>query len=409
MNRPTTDESANPPVRRIDSIDAVRGLIMIIMALDHIRDFIHRGAMTASPTNLVTTTPLLFMTRWITHICAPVFMFTAGLGAFFWWQRGRRGPRTKRELSIFLLTRGLWLVVLELTVMRLAYNFDFSSSYPVLLLILWILGLCMIGLAVLVWLPVRWLGVLSVLVIVLHNTLDGIDPRRFGAAAPIWNLIHQPGAFTIGGVVMLAPYPLIPWVMVMALGFSFGAFYTMSATRRQRYFIGIGTAATIAFVVIRGINVYGDPARWSAQHSAIFTMLSFLNTTKYPPSLDFLLMTLGPAIVLLALAERIRFSSSNPLIVFGRVPLFYFVLHFYAAHVVTVLLAFARYGSAAWNFVFQQVPSMGGPARLYPTPFGYDLWVAYVVWAGIVIALYPLCRRYANVKARRRDWWLSYL
>ncbi len=391
--------------QRIDSIDAVRGGIMIIMALDHVRDFIHRAAMTSSPTDLAVTTPFLFFTRWITHFCAPVFMFTAGLGAYFWWQRGK----TTAQLSTFLLTRGVWLVFLEITVMRLAYNFDFSQSYPVLMLVLWALGACMIVLAALVWLPIRALAVLSVATIALHNLLDGINPANLGSAAPLWNVIHQPGAFPVGKALVIVGYPLVPWVAVMALGFSFGPLFQMEPARRQRYLIRIGMAATAAFLVIRGLNVYGDPAPWSAQRSPIVTALSLLNTTKYPPSLDFLLMTLGPAMLVLAWADRHTFKLSNPLIVFGRVPLFYFVTHFYAAHAAAAVLALIRYGSSAGAFIFHPVPSMGAPPNLYPSVFGYDLWVAYAVWALIVIGLYPACRWYASVKATRRDWWLSYL
>ena len=391
--------------QRIYSIDALRGTIMIIMALDHVRDMIHRGAMSSSPTDLATTTPVLFLTRWITHICAPVFMFTAGLGAYLWWQRGR----TKGQLSRYLVTRGLWLVFLELTVMRLAYNFDFAQSYPILLIVLWALGGCMIVMSALAWLPVRVLAVLSVATIVLHNLLDGIQASSFGSAAPLWNVIHQPGAFPVGSALVIVGYPLVPWVAVMALGFSFGPLFQMEPGKRRRYLLGIGAAMTVAYLVVRGINVYGDPAPWSTQRSATFTALSFLNTTKYPPSLAFLLMTLGPALIMLGLFDRMSFNSSNPVIVFGRVPLFYFVTHFYLAHIASVVLALAKYGSAAWGFVFHPVPSMGGPVKLFPPDFGFDLWVAYTVWAAIVIGLYPACRWFAGVKARRKDWWLSYL
>jgi uncharacterized membrane protein len=391
--------------QRIDSIDALRGTIMIIMALDHVRDMIHRAAMSSSPTDLATTTPILFLTRWVTHICAPVFMFTAGLGVYLWWKRGR----TKVQLSTFLATRGLWLVFLEFTVMRLAYNFDFAQSYPILLVVLWALGGCMILMSILVWLPVPVLAVLSVATIGLHNLLDGIQAPTLGTAAPLWNVIHQPGAFPVGKALVFVAYPLVPWVAVMALGFSFGPFFGMEAGRRRRYLLGIGAAMIIAFLVVRGINVYGDPAPWSTQRSATFTALSFLNTTKYPPSLAFLLMTLGPALIMLGLFDRMSFKSSNPMIVFGRVPLFYFVIHFYLAHIASAVLALAKYGSAAWAFVFHPVPSMGGPVKLFPPDFGFDLWVAYAVWAAIVTGLYPACRWFAGVKARRKDWWLSYL
>jgi uncharacterized membrane protein len=389
----------------VQSIDAVRGLVMVIMAIDHVRDFIHRGAMTSQPTDLASTTPVLFFTRWITHIVAPTFMFTAGLGAFLWLQR----RRTKGQLSKFLLTRGLWLVVLELTVMRLAYNFNFSLQYPFLLLVLWVLGLGMIGMALLVWLPVPLLAVLSVAMIALHNMLDKVTATQFGAAAGVWNLVHQVGAFPFAGKLFVVGYPLVPWIAVMALGYCFGTMYLMERARRRRYLVMIGSAATLGFVVLRAINGYGDPAPWASQQSGVFTVLSFLNTSKYPPSLVFLLMTLGPAILLLAWFDRPSLKDSNPLVVFGRVPLFYFVLHFYAAHVAAVILALFHYGSAALPFIFKPLPSMGGPRELFPAQFGYDLWVAYLVWALIVLALYPACRWFASVKARRRDWWLSYL
>ncbi len=394
-----------PPSHRLAAIDAARGAVMIIMALDHVRDFIHRGAMVASPTDLATTTPVLFFTRWITHLCAPTFMFTAGLGAFFWWRRGRN----RRELSRYLATRGLWLIVLEVTVMRVAYNFDLSGEYPLFLLVLWALGGCMLGLALLVWLPRPLLATLSLVAIAGHNLLDGVAPARFGAAAPLWNLLHQPGAFPLGGTTVLVGYPLVPWIAVMALGFCAGPLFLLDRAERRRHLALAGAAAIAGFVVLRTLDGYGDPAPWTRQASPVFTALSFLNTTKYPPSLDFLLMTLGPALLALAWLDRLVLEPANPLLVFGRVPLFYFVLHFYAAHAAAALLALVRYGSGAWIFVFHPVPAMGGPAALYPPGFGYDLWVAYLVWAAIVVGLYPLCRRFARLKATRRDWWLSFL
>ncbi len=378
---------------------------MVLMALDHVRDFIHRGAMSFSPTDLERTTPVLFLTRWVTHFCAPTFMFTAGLGAFLWWQ----GGKTKQQLSTFLLTRGLWLVVLEITVMRLAYDFDVSQQYPLLLLVLWVLGACMIGLALLVWLPIRVLAVLSLGLILFHNGLDGVNAAQFGSVAGLWNLLHQPGAFSLLGATVIVGYPLIPWIGVMGLGFCAGRLFVMEREPRQRYLIIAGTVATLGFVVLRAFNGYGDPQSWATQSDAAYTVLSFLNTTKYPPSLAFLLMTLGPALLGLAWFDRHGVKQSNPLVVFGRVPLFYFVIHFYAAHAAAVLLALVRYGAKALAFVFHPVPSMGGPVELFPVPFGYDLWVAYLVWAILVMALYPVCRWFAGVKARRRDWWLSYL
>jgi uncharacterized membrane protein len=392
--------------QRLDSVDALRGLVMIIMALDHVRDFLHRAAMTSSPTDLRVTTPLLFMTRWVTHLCAPVFILTAGLAAHFYWQRG---GRTRAQLSWFLATRGLWLIVLELTVMQLAYNFDVSAAYPIFLLVLWVLGACMIALAALVWLPPAALLTFSVSLIVLHNLLDGVSAGWFGPAAPLYHLLHQVGAFPFAGRVFIAAYPLVPWVAVMALGFCLGPLFARDDCSRSRWLIAIGAVITMAFVVVRGANIYGDPVPWSPQPSSAFTLLSFLNATKYPPSLVFLLMTLGPALIVLGLFERASIARRHPLIVFGRVPLFYFVLHFFAAHAAALALARFTYGSTAWSFIFQPVPSMGGPRNAFPPNFGYDLWVTYLAWVVIVAALYPACAWFARVKERKRSWWLSYV
>lgn len=378
---------------------------MIVMALDHVRDFVHRGAMSQSPTDLATTTTVLFITRWVTHFCAPVFMLTAGLGAYFYLN----GGRTTGQLSRFLVTRGLWLIFLELTVMQFAYNFDVSSNDPIFLLVLWVLGACMIILAGLIWLPITWLAVLSVATIVLHHLLDGIRAQTLGSLGPVWTLLHQVGAFPFVGRIFIAAYSLIPWLAVMAMGFCLGPIFAREPDQRRRMLIRIGFGMTIAFVVVRALNVYGDPSRWSTQPSAMFTTLSFLNTTKYPPSLAFLMMTLGPAMIALSFLDGVKFSRSNPLIVFGRVPLFYFIIHFFAAHAAIVVLAVMTYGTSALGFMSQPVPSMGGPAKAFPPDFGYDLWVVYAVWMAIVIALYPLCAWFARIKERRIDWWLSYL
>lgn len=393
---------------RVGSVDALRGLVMIIMALDHVRDFIHRGAMSGSPTDLATTTPILFLTRWITHFCAPVFMLTAGMGACFYWQRNNPAkagcPTDRRVLARFLITRGLWLIALELTLMQFAYNFNLSTANPIFLIVLYVLGACMIILAALIWLPVPLLLATSIVVITLHNLLDGIR-----SASPAWILLHQVGAFPFAGRIWIAAYSLVPWFAVMALGFCLAVVFSWPPERRQRLLFRAGIAMTIAFLVIRVINVYGDPSKWSWQPTATLTLLSFLNTSKYPPSLLFLLMTLGPALIVLSWFDQLRFSRVNPLIVFGRVPLFYFVLHFFAAHVSIVLLSLVRYGGDAMRFMFQPVPSMGGPAKAFPPNFGWDLWVVYVAWALIVMGLYPLCLWFARVKERRRDGWLSYV
>jgi uncharacterized membrane protein len=396
--------SETKPGTRLSSIDALRGLVMIIMALDHVRDFFHADAIVFSPTDLTRTSPILFFTRWITHYCLPVFMFAAGSGAFFYGQR-----RTKGHLSRFLWTRGLWFIVLELTVMQFAYYFNFHFRFLILLLILWIFGLCMVVMSALVYLPIRALAVLSVAIIVLHNCLDGISAKQFGSAAWVWNLLHQPGAISVAGKTALAPYTILPWVGVMGAGFCFGQVFLLEPEKRRKIMLRFGTVLTLAFIVLRAINHYADPAPWSHQKSAIFTVLSFLNCTKYPGSLDFLLMTLGPALLLLVYFERIPFKATNPLIIFGRVPMFYFVMHFYLIHLLVVAAAFLRYGSSAAKFIFNPVPTMGGPPDQFPANFGYSLWTVYGVWILTVALLYPVCRWFANIKATRRDWWLSYL
>jgi uncharacterized membrane protein len=391
---------ASLPKTRVPSVDALRGLVMVIMALDHTREFFHQGAMSFQPEDLSRTTAALFLTRWITHICAPVFMFTAGLGAFLWLRPGR----TKGQLARFLWQRGLWLVVLDLTLLRFAANFSLVKGI-VILNVLWALGWSMVVLGVLVRVPVRPLAVLSIGVIALHHLADPVSASQFGAAAWAWNILHQPGVFRAGGVLVLAAYPLVPWFAVMAAGFCFGPIVILDPSRRRRWMMRIGAGLTLAFLVIRAINVYGDPAPWSAQIPGM-TVLSFLRTTKYPPSLEFLLMTLGPALLLLACLDRGAFTRNHPLIVFGRVPLFYFLVHFFAIHALTFPFAFLRYGRA--DFLGNPVPSMGGDAQLYPPDFGYPLWVVYAVWVGVVILLYPLCLWFARLKQRRNDWWLSY-
>jgi len=293
--------------------------------------------------------------------------------------------------------------------MQFAYNFNFPWRYLILLLILWIFGICLLAMAALVYLPVRWLAVLSVAVVLLHNCLDGIPAAKFGPAAWIWNLLHQPGVIPVAGKLVLVTYTFLPWIGVMAAGFCFGRIFQLDQEARRRTMLRFGLAMTIAFIALRALNHYGDPVPWAHQKSAVFTALSFLNTTKYPGSLDFLLMTLGPALLVLAWFDRLAFKAANPLIVFGRVPMFYFVLHFYLIHVLAALAAYLRYGSSATRFVFNPLPSMVGPTKLFPSPFGYSLWVTYGVWLLVLVLLYPVCRWFVNVKSTRRDWWLSYL
>jgi len=386
---------------RLPSIDALRGLVMIIMALDHTRDYFNASAMLFSPDDLSRTTTALFLTRWVTHICAPVFSFTAGLGAFFWMSHGR----TPAQLSQFLWKRGVWLAIVDLTVMRFALTFSMTRGV-VILNVLWVLGLSMICLALLVRIPIRWLAIGSVAMIALHNFTDSVSASKFGSYAWIWNILHEQGAFKIGSAVFVVAYPLIPWVGVMALGFCFGKIMLLESGRRRRVLMTLGFGAIAAFLVIRAINRYGDPQPWSHEFPGM-TVLSFLRCTKYPPSLDFLLMTLGPAFLLLAWFDRLRFSAKNPLIVFGRVPFFYFVLHFYVIHALAFPFALVHYGKMA--FLLNPQPDLGGAPELYPPNYGYSLWTTYAVWIGVLILVYPVCVWFAELKKRKKIWWLSYL
>jgi uncharacterized membrane protein len=354
--------AAQSPTARIASVDAWRGLIMIVMALDHVRDFFHTVAPVFQPDDLARTTAALFFTRWITHFCAPAFMFSAGMAAFFWVRRGR----TTAQLSAFLASRGLWLVILELTVLRLALFFTVTSG-PVILTVLWALGWSMVALALLAHLPRGVLAALSIAVIALHNLTDSVKGSRFGALDWLWNILHQPGMFKAGGIPIIVAYPLVPWFAVMALGFCFGPVMLLPAAERRRWLIRTGLAVSLAFIAIRAVNVYGDPFRWHAG------LLSFLRCTKYPPSLDFLLMTLGPGFLALAWFDRIALKPTNPLLVFGRVPLFYFIVHMYVAHGLAALAG--------------------------RTP---HLWAVYLWWILVVALLYPLCLWWGRRRPRLR-------
>lgn len=396
---------AQSPPPRIQSVDALRGAIMMLMAIDHIRDYVAQSAQQFLPTDLTRTTPAIFLTRWITHFCAPVFILTAGLSAYFWMTRGHH---SKRELSRLLITRGVWLIVLEVTVLRVIFfsQVSFTAS-PVILIILWAIGMSMIVLAGLIYLPMRLIAALSIAIIALHNLLDPVSAERFGRAAWIWDILHQPNIFTFHGINFLTGYPVLPWIAVMAAGYCLGPIFAWDAHRRRSFLLRLGLALAAAFVVVRAVNIYGDPLPWSHRASPVFTVLSFLNVRKYPPSLDFLLMTLGPAMLALAWLEKFHLPFTNPLIVFGRVPFFYYGAHLALAHLIAIGMNFVRYG--AKSFLLIAPPSMGGPSDLFPADYGFPLWTVYAVWIGVLLLLYPACLWFARLKQRRHDWWLTYL
>ena len=379
---------------RIESVDVVRGVVMILMALDHVRDFL--GA-PGNPTNLATTTISLFFTRWITHFCAPVFFLLMGTGAYLSLRR-----KSKGELARFLFTRGLWLIFLELVPLRcLAFQFNFDYRLT-MLFILWALGWAMIVLSALVYLPDWAVTTFGVVMIATHNLLDSINSQN-----PLWIILHRPGFIlnTPQHAVFVA-YPLIPWVGVTAAGYGLGRIYAWPAERRRVFLLRLGIGLTAGFLVLRAINLYGDPNRWSMQKSGAFTLLSFLNTIKYPPSLLFLLMTLGPAMLALSALEGKSPRVLGPALTIGKVPLFYYILHIPLIHLIAVLICYARYGHVYWMF---QSP---GPAQYPVTPppgWGLSLPAIYLVWGLVVLLLYPLCVWFARLKRRHEHAWLSYL
>jgi uncharacterized membrane protein len=416
----------NAITSRIDSIDLLRGIVMVVMMLDHTRDFVHSATYQFDPTDLTQTNVALFLTRWVTHFCAPVFVFLAGTGAYLQFARGK----SKRDLSRFLITRGLWLVLLEFTLVRFGATFSLDYfSLGVMLQVIWVIGVSMIVLAALIHLPLRLVGGFGVLMIALHNLLDRFHvPGWHGAGsavpsygAKLFIILHQSfEPFPIVGwpsPVVFVLYPLIPWIGVMAAGYAFGAIYQWDASRqwdgarRRKLLLRLGTSATLLFVVLRAINLYGDPSPWSRQNTAVFTILSFLNTTKYPPSLLFLLMTLGPAFIALTWFEwsgRLDAHSQSShirrfFVTFGRVPLFFYLLQWPTAHFIAVALHFAT--GKPWRWMVGGLPGVDAP----PAGVGFNLVVVYAIWLVGVLLLYPLCRWFAGVKARRRAWWLSYL
>ena len=382
----------------------LRGLVMIIMALDHVRDFFS-NAQSFDPTDLAQTYPALFLTRWVTHFCAPVFVFLAGTGAFLSTSRGK----TRSSLSGFLLSRGLWLVFLDLFVVHTIgwwFNFDYHLLYGD---VLWALGWSMVVMAGLCFLPVWSITTIGVAMVTLHNFLDSVSADRLGPYRWLWAILHTGDTLEpLRGVYFIPGYPLVPWIGVMAAGFGFGTLLRRPQEQRRRLLLGLGALLTLGFFVFRAMNIYGDPHPWATQKTALVTFFSFINCTKYPPSLLYLLMTLGPAIVVLGLFEGVLAPLGRPLVVFGRVPLFFYLLHLVIIHALAVVLAWIRYGRADWMFENPPLP-ISNSVLSFPEGYGYGLVMVYAISIAVVFCLYPACRWFANVKKRSREAWLSYL
>lgn len=392
-----------PGGARIVSLDIFRGLIMVVMALDHTRDYFTN--LRFEPEVLAQTYGALFFTRWITHFCAPMFFFLAGTGAFLY---GRR--HTPAELSRFLWTRGLWLIVLEFTVVGTGWTFQIPFGF---FGVIWALGACMVILAAIVRLPIRWIAVLSIGMIVTHNLLDPLRPRQFGSLAWLWNLLHARGGVLLPlGIREFVLFPLIPLMGVMAVGYVFGQLYLMERERRKRLLTILGTVLIAAFISLRLSNVYGNPpvgqggvsqGDFHIQPTIEKTVILFFDVEKYPTSLQFLLMTLGPSFVLLGWLDKSYVPRGlGSLLTFGRVPMFFYILHIYLIHTLAVVVAMLHHESVGWLFhgaFFGEVPDS----------YGYNLPFVYLTWITAVTLLYFPCRWFADLKQRRKDWWLSYL
>lgn len=386
---------------RVESIDLLRGFAMVAMALDHTRDFF--TSLPFDPESLDLTWGFLFFTRWVTHLCAPLFFFLAGTGAFFY---GRR--HTAAELRRFLWTRGLWLIVLEFTVVGTAWTFMAPWGF---FGVIWALGASMVLLSLLVRLPLWAIATFGGLVVALHDVLDTVRTGHDAPWAWLWGLLHVKGMISIGGFGRFVLFPIVPWFAVMALGYAFGALF--QRPDRRPVTLALGAGAFLLFVGLRATNFYGNPPAlpggvtpgdFSVQATLEKTVILFFDTEKYPPSLQFLLMTLGPSLLALAWLDGKRLGRlAAPLIVFGRVPLFFYVLHLYAIHVLAVLVAVLMGQPWQWllhgGFWFNDLPE----------GYGHHLPFVWAMWALVVVGLYLPCRAFADLKRRRAAWWLSYL
>jgi uncharacterized membrane protein len=385
---------------RVQSIDLLRGIVIILMALDHVRDYFHADAFLYNPLNLDKTNAAVFFTRWITHFCAPVFIFLAGTSGFFVGLR-----KSKKELTTFLLTRGLWLIVLELTVMNFGWFFNTSFSL-IVLQVIFALGFGMIALAGIIHLPFKFVLILGLIFVAGHNLLDRITFEGNGIDAVGWALLHEFRLFTYDNTFLFIGYPVIAWTGIMMLGYCFGKVYLLpDPARRRKILRGLGIGAIALFIVLRLVNVYGDPSAWSGQKNMLFTFLSFLNVTKYPASLLFALVTIGPAILFLSAAENLRNGIWSKVTALGRVPLFFYIVHVYVVHLLAVVAALAT-GFELKDMVFNtwitDSPNLRG--------YGFSLGTIYLIWIFIVMCMLPLCIWYDRYKSTHKEKrWLSYL
>ena len=396
---------------RIDSIDILRGMVMVIMALDHVRDFFHKVVveggeeLATGPTDLATTTPLLFFTRWITHFCAPIFVFLAGTSAFLLGSK-----KSKKDLSGFLIKRGIWLVIVEVVI--ITFSWTFNPLYNAIILqVIWAIGISMIILGLMVYLPYNVIFIIGLIIVFGHNLLDfpSVNGQLKGGFLP--DLIYFTN-FSIHNIdnnhAVLIVYAFLPWTGLMMLGYCFGKLFLpqVNPSQRKRVLLLLGTGLVCLFILLRFINGYGDPIPWGEQKRGdVFSFLSFININKYPPSLDFLCVTIGGGMLMLALFEGVTSKITSIFRVYGRVPMFYYILHFYLIHLLVVIAFYAQ------GFPNSKIVTSDSPFFFRPSEFGYSLGIVYLIWLFVVIVLYPLCKKYDQYKTAnvKHKWWLSYL
>ena len=387
-------------MKRENSIDIVRGIVMIIMALDHVRDLMHVNALTQSPTDLATTTPILFFTRWITHLCAPIFVFLAGTSVYLSLKRKNNFTETKQHL----IKRGFWLLLLEFTLVNFGLFFDIGF-HTLLFEVIAAIGFGFIIMGLLLKIPAKQLGMLGLIIIFCHNIFPLIPFAEGSLLKAIVSPFFSPTVIPFfAGKVFFIAYPPIPWLGIMLVGFAFGQFFMKEQSERKKLFVKIGFSALSLFAIIRFINIYGDPALWSVQKNAVFTFLSFMNVTKYPPSLLFCLVTLGILFLLLAFADQFHNRIKKVTTVYGRVPLFYFVVHFYVIHIITLFMLLLQ--GFNWSQFEFATGTFGRPKNLES---GLPLWAIYLIWLCVVSILYQPCVWFGEYKTRKSHWWLRYI
>jgi len=380
---------------RLTSIDFLRGLVMVIMAIDHVRDYF--TDIRFDPLDLEQGNGALFMTRWVTHFCAPVFVLLAGLSAGLMAER-----RSRAELSRFLFTRGIWLIVLEFTLITFGWTFQPITNF-LILQVIWAIGLSLVVMSALVWTPKWFIAAFAFIIIFGHNLLDSSlfpAPLPLNTAGPFWHALHNM-VFTLDlGLPTLVAYPILPWIAVLPLGYLMAGIFKMDMKKRHQALVRIGLSSIALFIILRAGNIYGDPSIWIAQEDMMKNFFAFINVTKYPPSLLYLLITLGPGIIILAYAEKWRGPLVNCMITFGQVPFFFYVAHIYVIH--TAALIAAEMQGLGWRATAQSFFK-------FPPEYGYSLPIVWLLWLILILLLYPAYKWFANIKKRRKYWWLSYL